>query len=210
MKILTFEENKIYLSMKKFLVPAIIIVIVGLLAWWLFGGSYNTMISKQEKINEAWSNVETQYQRRTDLYNSVVETIKGSAEFERGTLTDVIKARKQVSDIKLDADDLTPENLARFQKAQSQLSSAFSRLLVTVERYPELKTTGAFREFQVQIEGTENRINKARNDFNAIAREYNTYIKKFPRNIVAGLFGFNERPYFEAAEGTEKAPEINF
>lgn len=196
--------------MKKFLIPAIVIVVLGILAWWLFGGTYNTMIAKQESLEMAWSNVETQYQRRTDLYNSVVQTIKGSAEFERGTLTDVIEARSQATQIQLKAEDLTPENIKRFEAAQKKLSSAFSRLLLTVERYPELKTTGAFREFQVQIEGTENRISKARHDYNQVAREYNTYIKMFPRNIVAGLFGFEDRGYFQAAEGSEKPPKIQF
>lgn len=196
--------------MKKLLVPAIIIVVLGLLAWWLFGSTYNSMITKQENIKQVWADVEAQYQRRTDLYNSVVQTIKGSAEFEKSTLSEVINARKQVSDIKLEADDLTEENLQKFQQAQNKLSSAFSRLLVTVERYPELKTTGAFREFQVQIEGTENRINKARSDFNEVAQEYNTYIKQFPRNIVAGLFGFDERAYFKAEQGSEEAPKIEF
>lgn len=196
--------------MKKVLVPAIIVVVIGFFAWGLLGGTYNTMIEKYESIENAWSDVETQYQRRTDLYNSVVQTIRGAADFERGTLHEVINARKQVSDINLSVDELTPENLQRFQDAQNNLSSAFSRMLVTVERYPELQTTGAFREFQVQIEGTENRVNKARNDFNNVARDYNTYIKQFPRNIISGLFGFSSRPYFKAQEGTEQAPEINF
>ncbi len=196
--------------MKKLLIAAIVIVVLGILAWSLFGGTYNSMIEKQEIVENAWSNVDNQYQRRTDLYNSVVQTIRGSAEFEKSTLDAVINARKQVSDITLSVDDLTEENLKKFQDAQAQLSSSFSRLLAVAEAYPQLQTTGAFRDFQAQIEGTENRINKARTDFNEVAREYNTYIKQFPRNIVAGLFGFSPQAYFEAQKGSEVAPEINF
>lgn len=196
--------------MKKLLIAAIVIVVLGILAWSLFGGTYNSMIEKQEIVENAWSNVDNQYQRRTDLYNSVVQTIRGSAEFEKSTLDAVINARKQVSDITLSVDDLTEENLKKFQDAQAQLSSSFSRLLAVAEAYPQLQTTGAFRDFQAQIEGTENRINKARTDFNNSAREYNTYIKQFPRNIVAGLFGFSPQAYFEAQKGSEVAPEINF
>ena len=168
------------------------------------------MVELDEQVQESWSTVETQYQRRNDLYKNVVSTIKGSASFEQGTLTEVVNARAKATSMNIQADQLTPENIQKFQEAQSQLSGAFSRLLLTVEKYPELKTTAAFRDFQTQIEGTENRINKARKDYNGVVRSYNTYIKKFPNNIYAGIFNFSKKGYFEAAAGTEEAPDIEF
>lgn len=168
------------------------------------------MVELDEQVQESWSTVETQYQRRNDLYKNVVSTIKGSASFEQETLTEVVNARAKATSMNIQADQLTPENIQKFQEAQSQLSGAFSRLLLTVEKYPELKTTAAFRDFQTQIEGTENRINKARKDYNGVVRSYNTYIKKFPNNIYAGIFNFSEKGYFEAAAGTEEAPDIEF
>lgn len=187
-----------------------IVVVLGLIIYQTFSGSYNKMVTMNEGVEAAWSTVETQYQRRTDLYSSVVSTIKGSKDFEQETLTQVIEARSKASSVQVDASNLSAEKLAEFQNAQTQLSSAFSRLMVTVERYPDLKTTQAFNDFQTQIEGTENRINKARNDFNTEVRAYNTYIKKFPTNLTAGLFGFDDKAYFEADAGSEKAPEIKF
>lgn len=187
-----------------------IIVVLGLILYNVFSGSYNKMVTMNESVESAWSTVETQYQRRTDLYSSVVSTIKGSAEFEQETLNSVIEARSKATSVNIDAKNLTPEKLQEFQNAQDQLSGAFSRLLVSVERYPELKTTQAFRDFQTQIEGTENRINKARNDFNQEVQGFNTYIKKFPTNLIAGLFGFDEKGYFQAEEGSENVPEIDF
>jgi LemA protein len=139
-----------------------------------------------------------------------VKVIEGSAEFERGTLKDVIEARSKASSITVDPSKLTPESIQQFQQAQDQLSSAFNRLLVTVERYPTLQTTQQFRDFQTQIEGTENRINKARDDFNLSVQDYNTYIKKFPTNLLAGMFGFTEKGYFKSNPGTENPPDINF
>jgi LemA protein len=196
--------------MKKTLITLGIVFGVALILFFVFKNNYNAMIEKEQTVEEAWSTVETQYQRRNDLYKNVVSTIKGSKEFEQETLTSVVEARSKATSMNISADQLTPENIQRFQEAQNQLSGAFSRLLLTVERYPELKTTGAFREFQTQIEGTENRINKARKDFNGTVRDYNTYIKKFPNNIFAGIFGFDEKGYFKAAEGTDQAPDIEF
>ncbi|GAA5222415.1 LemA family protein [Membranihabitans marinus] len=187
-----------------------IVVVLGLIMYQTFSGSYNKMVTMNEGVEAAWSTVETQYQRRTDLYSSVVSTIKGSKDFEQETLTQVIEARSKASSVQVDASNLSAEKLAEFQNAQTQLSSAFSRLMVTVERYPDLKTTQAFNDFQTQIEGTENRINKARNDFNTEVRAYNTYIKKFPTNLTASIFGFDDKAYFEADAGSEKAPEIKF
>lgn len=189
-----------------------ILVIIGLslLLYFMFSGTYNTLVTLEEDTSQKWSQVETQYQRRNDLYSSVVSTIQGSANFERGTLKDVIEARASATQIKVDPNELSPEQIERFQQAQSQYSSAFSRLLVTVEQYPQLQTTQAFRDFQTQQEGTENRINKARNDFNQSVQTYNTTLKRFPRNVLAGMFGFKEKGYFTAAPGTERVPEIQF
>lgn len=195
---------------KSSLIIIAIVVVLGLILYNTFSGSYNKMVTMEEGVEAAWSTVETQYQRRSDLYSSVVSTIKGSADFEQETLNSVIEARSKATSVNIDANNLTPEKIEQFQNAQDQLSGAFSRLLVSVERYPELKTTQAFRDFQTQIEGTENRINKARNDFNQEVQGFNTYVKQFPTNLIAGLFGFDEKGYFEAEEGSENVPEIDF
>lgn len=187
-----------------------IVVVLALVIYNTFSGSYNKMVTMEQGVEASWSTVETQYQRRTDLYSSVVSTIKGSAEFEQETLNSVIEARSKATSMNINADNLTPENIQQFQNAQEELSGAFSRLLVSVERYPDLKTTQAFRDFQTQIEGTENRINKARNDFNIEVQTFNTYIKQFPTNLMAGLFGFGEKGYFKAQAGSENAPKIEF
>ncbi len=168
------------------------------------------MVTRSEDTQAKWSMVESQYQRRTDLFSNVVNTIKGSAEFEKSTLEAVIQARASATSIQVDPSKLTPESIQQFQQAQNNLNSAFNRLLVTVEQYPQLQTTQAFRDFQAQIEGTENRINKARDDFNTSVQGYNTYIKRFPNNILSSIFGFSEKGYFKAAEGSEKAPEVKF
>lgn len=187
------------------------IVLVGLMVVYIsFKGSYNNMVRREQQVESQWAGVETQYQRRMDLYNSVVSTIKGSKEFEQETLTGVIEARSRASSIQVDPSKLTPESLAQFQEAQGALSSAFNRLMVVMERYPELQTTAAFRDFQTQIEGTENRINKARTDFNTAVQDYNTYIKQFPTNLMAGLFNFESKGYFQAAAGADRAPNIEF
>lgn len=196
--------------MKKTLIT-IGIVVIGVIAFYsLFSGSYNKMVTQNQAVESSWAGVETQYQRRMDLYSSVVNTIKGSAEFEQETLTKVIEARSKATSVQVDPSNLTPEAIEQFQAAQGEMSSAFSRLMLVVERYPELQTTAAFRDFQVQIEGTENRINKARNDFNTVVQDYNTYIKQFPTNLLAGIFGFKEKGYFKAAAGSENAPNIEF
>jgi LemA protein len=171
---------------------------------------YNTMVEKREAVNGAWGNVESAYQRRADLVPQLVNTVKGAANFEQSTLTAVIEARSKASSIQLNADQLTEENLAKFQEAQEGLKGALSRLLVTVERYPELKATQAFMELQAQLEGGENRINTERNRFNDAVKDYNAYIAKFPQLLIAKMFGFTEKGYFKAAAGSEKAPEVKF
>lgn len=172
--------------------------------------SYNGLVSADQSVKNSWSNVETNYQRRTDLYGSVIKTIEGSANFEKGTLKEVIEARAKATSINISADSLTPENLAKFQAAQAQLQGSFSRLMAVAEAYPDLKTTQSFRDFQTQIEGTENRINVARKDFNEAVNGYNLKVKTFPNNIFAGIFHFSEKPYYKADPGTEKAPDIQF
>lgn len=188
-----------------------IIVIVVLVLLGFFGCSkYNGMVTSDETVKKAWGNVETQYQRRADLIDNLVSTVKGSANFEQETLTKVIEARSKASSVQVNADDLSPENIAKFQQAQSELGGALSRLLVTVEQYPQLRTTEQFQTLMAQIEGTENRISVARNDFNSAVNEFNAKIRTFPNNIIAGLGGFKEKGYFKAAEGAEKAPKVQF
>lgn len=167
-------------------------------------------MDKQEAVNTAWSQVENQYQRRLDLIPNLVETVKGYAAHESETLTAVIEARSKATAANINADNLTEENLAKFQQSQDQLSSALSRLMVVVERYPDLKANQNFRDLQVQLEGTENRIAVARQDFNAIAKTYNVAVRRFPANIIAGMMNFDQRPYFKADEGAEKAPQVKF
>ena len=193
--------------MKKWKIPAIIGGVLLLLVM-MITGSYNGMVSSRESVNTAWSKVESQYQRRSDLIPNLVNTVKGAANFEQETLTKVIEARSKVTQIKVDANN--PEDIARFQQAQGQVSSSLSRLLAVAENYPQLKATENFKDLQSQLEGTENRITVARNDFNDAARSYNTKIKSFPANLLAGMFGFKERPYFEADADTKKAPSVNF
>lgn len=171
---------------------------------------YNNMVERDEAITEQWAQVETQYQRRADLIPNLVNTVKGYADFEKETLTGVIEARAKATSVQIDPSNLTPENLAMFQKAQGQVSSSLSKLLVTVERYPNLKANENFRDLQAQLEGTENRIAVARRNFNESVKNYNTYIRKFPRNLYAGSFDFEKRAYFEAEEGNENAPAVSF
>ncbi len=196
--------------MKKWLVPVLIIGTILLGIYFLTVGKYNTAVVKQESAQTAWAQVESAYQRRSDLIPNLVNTVKGAADFERGTLTDVIQARAQATSVNVDADNLTQENLQQFQQAQGQVSSALSRLLVTVERYPELRATQNFQQLQSQLEGTENRINVERNRFNEQVREYNTYIRQFPNNVIVGMYGFDPMPLFEADPGAETAPEVDF
>lgn len=178
----------------------------------IFGGcacsSYNGLVNVDQKVKTSLSNVETQYQRRMDLYNSVIKTIEGSANFEKSTLNEVIAARSKATSVQLNVNDSS--SLAAYQAAQAQLQGSFSRLMAVAEAYPDLKTTKAFQDFQTQIEGTENRINQARRDYNSSVNEYNLKVKTFPGNIFAGMFGYHERGYYKADPGSEKAPDINF
>lgn len=172
--------------------------------------SYNSMVSQDEAVGTAWSNVENQYQRRADLIPNLVNTVKGYASHEKETLEAVISARAKATQTSINLNEISSEKMAAFQQAQGELSSALSRLMVSIERYPDLKANQNFQALQAQLEGTENRISVERRKFNEIARAYNTSIRRFPKNIVAGLFGFEKRPYFEAQEGSEKAPEVKF
>lgn len=172
--------------------------------------TYNGLVTMDESVSGQWANVETQYQRRADLIPNLVNTVKGYASHEKETLEGVVEARSQATQIKVDANDLTPQKLAEYQKAQGAVSSALGKLLAITENYPELKANQNFLELQSQIEGTENRINVARKNFNDAAQAYNTAIRRFPKSIFAGMFGFDKRAYFEAAEGSEKAPEVKF
>lgn len=172
--------------------------------------TYNGFVNKEEGVNAAWSNVETQYQRRSDLIPNLVNTVKGYAAYESQTLGEVTEARAKATSINLSAGELTPERLAQFQQAQADVRSALGRLIAVAESYPDLKANQNFIELQSQLEGTENRIAVARKDFNDAARKYNVAVRRFPSNLVAALFGFDQKPYFEAAEGTETAPQVEF
>ena len=175
-----------------------------------FYATYNGFVNKEEGLKTAWSNVETQYQRRADLIPNLVNTVKGYAAHESQTFEAVTEARAKATSINLSADDLTPEKLAEFQQAQAQVRSALGRLIAVSESYPDLKANQNFLELQAQLEGTENRISVARKEFNEVAKTYNVAVRRFPANLVAKLFGFGQKPYFEAAEGTETAPRVQF
>src|ERR1700712_2422449 len=170
--------------------------------------SYNGLVGADQSVKNASGNVEAQYQRRTDLYSSVIKTIEGSANFEKSTLKEVIEARAKATSVNIDIND--PESLAKYQAAQGQLQSAFGRLMAVAEAYPDIKTTKSFQDFQTQIEGTENRINVSRQDYNKTVNDYNLQVKRFPNNIFAGFFHFSEKPYFKADAGSEKAPDVCF
>src|SRR5215831_18506382 len=170
--------------------------------------SYNGLVKGDQSVQSSWSNVETNYQRRTDLYNSVVKTIQGSANFEKSTLNDVISARAKATSVQVNLDN--PQSLQQYQQAQNQLQGAFGRLLAVAEAYPDLKTTKAFQDFQTQIEGTENRINVARQDYNGAVNDYNLKVKRFPNNLLAGMFSFHEKAFYKAEPGSEKNPDIKF
>ncbi|MCR4825914.1 MAG: LemA family protein [Bacteroidales bacterium] len=189
-----------------------ILIIVGIVI--VFGAllvkPYNNMVQKDEEASKAWANVENAYQRRMDLIPNLVKSVEGAANFEKGTLTEVIEARAKATSVQIDPNNLTEESIAKFQAAQDQLSSALSRLMVVVERYPELKANQNFLELQAQLEGTENRIAVERGKFNDTVNDYNNYIRRFPNNIVAGLFNFDKKGYFKAAEGADKAPDVEF
>ena len=195
--------------MKKGTITIIIVAIVAVIAVWAISG-YNSLVGMDENVSNQWANVETQYQRRADLIPNLVNTVKGYAAHEKETLEGVIAARSQATQIKLDPTELTPEKLTEYQKAQGQLATALGKLLAITENYPDLKANQNFLELQAQLEGTENRINVARKNFNDSAKAYNTAIRRFPKNILAGMFGFDKRAYFEAAEGAEQAPQVQF
>ena len=192
--------------MKKWIILIIIAVAVGLGLM----SSYNGLVKAETEIDSVWANVESSYQRRTDLIPNLVNTVKGQANFEQQTLTNVIEARAKATQTKIDPSNLTEEQLNEFQQNQNQVGSALSRLLVTVEQYPQLKANEGFMNLQAQLEGTENRINVARNKFNEAARIYNEKVRQFPTKLAAMIFGFKAKPYFKSAAGAENAPTVNF
>ena len=201
--LLLYHQNRNI--MKKGLI--IILALVAVLVIWSVG-VYNGLVSKQEGVETAVGNVQTAYQKRADLIPNLVATVKNYAEYEAGTLTAVVEARAKATATTLDASNLTEENLKAFQAAQDQMSSALSRLLVTVEQYPDLKANQNYLDLQSQLEGCENAIANARKQFNETARAYNTAVRRFPANIIAGMFGFDKKPYFEASEAAQQAPDV--
>ena len=197
--------------MKKSTIITLAIVLVAVIIIIIWPVSlYNKMVRADEQVSQSWGQVENVYQRRADLIPNLVNTVKGAADFERNTLQAVIEARANATSMKIDPAQLTEENLAAFQKAQDNLSSSLSRLMVVVERYPELKANQNFLELQAQLEGTENRITVERMKFNESVQSYNSLIRRFPANMVAGLMNFDKKAYFHAAEGAEVAPDVNF
>jgi LemA protein len=197
------------MDFKKFL-PWIIaaVLIIGIYSW--VKGINNTAVTYEQDINEAWGNVQTSYQRRNDLIGNLVKTVKGAADFEKSTLTAVIEARAKATSITVDPQNITPEQLDQFNQAQSGVSSSLSRLLITVEKYPELKANENFLKLQDELASTENQILTARTRFNEAVKPYNTHIKTFPNSLFAGMFGFKEKPYFEAVQGADKPVEVKF
>ena len=185
----------------------VLLGIVVLLLFWGCG-AYNGLIGVDQEVKSKWGDVETNYQRRNDLYNSVIKTISASANFEKSVLTEVVNARAKATSINVDIND--PKSLEAYQQAQANLQGSFSRLIASFEQYPDLKTTKAFQDFQTQIEGTENRINVARQDYNKTVENYNLKVVRFPTNILAGIFGKREKAFYEAEKGTEKNPDIKF
>lgn len=196
--------------MKKSWIIIIILVVIGFLTYSWFKGTYNSMVTLNELVDKQWADVESSYQRRADLIPNLVSTVKGYATHEKETLEGVINARAKATSTTINAGELTPGKIAAFQQAQDGLSSALSKLMVVVERYPDLKANQNFLELQAQLEGTENRISVERRKFNEAARGYNTFIRLFPKNMLANMFGFEKKPYFEAQEGSEIAPKVEF
>lgn len=194
---------------KKNLGLVITIAIVAVVLIWGVSG-YNGLVSMDEGVQNKWADVETQYQRRADLIPNLVNTVKGYAAHEKETFDAVVAARTRATQITVDADNMTPEKLQEYQEAQGAVGAALSRLIAISEAYPDLKANQNFKELQAQLEGTENRISVERRNFNNAAKEYNTSIRTFPRNILAGVFGFEKRPYFEAKDGAENVPSVNF
>ncbi|WP_438425619.1 LemA family protein [Aquimarina macrocephali] len=197
--------------MKKLLIPVLVIVGIIVILYFFFGSRYNTAVTFQEDAKTAWSNVESAYQRRSDLIGNLVKTVQGAADFERNTLKEVIEARAKATAVNIDPSNITPDQIAQFQQAQGGLTSALSRLLVTVERYPDLKANQNFLNLQTQLEGTENRINVERNRYNEAVGDYTKFMRKFPNNIILSVFGsLEEMARFEADRGAEKAPDVDF
>lgn len=196
--------------MKKTWIILAVIAVLLLVAYSSVKNSYNSMVSMEEGVTAQWSQVENVYQRRSDLIPNLVNTVKGYADFEQETLTQVIEARAKATSVNINPDKLDAQSIQNFQNAQSGLSSALSKLMVVVEKYPELKANLGFLDLQAQLEGTENRITVERMKFNESAQTYNTFIRTFPKNLFAGMFGFEKKAYFEAEAGAEKAPEVQF
>jgi LemA protein len=192
--------------MKNLLIVIAVVVVLALMG----GCSYNGMVKSDENVKGKWGQVQTQYQRRSDLIPNLVSTVKGEANFEKGTLTEVTNARARATSIQVDPTKLTPESIQQYQQAQGQLSTALGRLLVASENYPTLRANDAFRNLQVQLEGTENRISVARRDFNESVQTYNSKVRTFPANITAKIFGFAEKGYFQGEAGSDKAPKVAF
>jgi LemA protein len=207
---LLYSGFKKLIKMKK---SVIVLLVIGAIALLLFGSvrkSYNNMVMMEEGVTAQWSQVENVYQRRADLIPNLVNTVKGYASHERETLEGVINARAKATQVTIDPSNLDAAALQNFQEAQSGLSSALSRLMVVMEQYPDLKANQNFRDLQAQLEGTENRITVERMKFNETAQQFNVYIRKFPQNIMANMFGFEKKAYFEAQSGAERAPEVQF
>lgn len=198
------------MKMSKGLIALLAIVGVCVIVGMWISGLYNGMVTADESVTNSWAQVENVYQRRADLIPNLVKTVEGAANFEKSTLKEVIQARASATSVKIDPSNLNAANVAAFQKAQDGLSSALSKLMVVVERYPELKANQNFLELQAQLEGTENRITVERNKFNDEVKVYNTMIRRFPRNMIAGMFDFEKKGYFEAQTGAEKAPGVSF
>lgn len=193
----------------KWMIPGIVIaalLVVGI----ILGGSYNGLVVSREKVTAAASDLKSQYQRRADLVQQAIGVVKGSSNFEQDTLTKVVEARAKATSTNIDISKATPEQIQQYQAAQTDMSGAFSRLLVTVEQYPDIKSTQAYQDMLTQVEGTENRVAVARKDYNDVAKTYNTSIQTFPTNVIAGMFGFTKSEYFQSEAGVEKAPVINF
>lgn len=198
------------MKMKKGLIVLIVVMAVVLILFFWIKGMYNTMVRMDEAVSQAWAQVENVYQRRADLVPNLVSTVKGYAEHESSTLEAVVEARAKATQATVDPSSLSEEELSRFMSAQNELGTAIGRLLVSVERYPDLKANQNFLELQAQLEGTENRITVERQKFNEAARSYNVTVRRFPNNIFAGMFGFEKKGYFEASEGAEQAPVVSF
>ena len=196
--------------MKKWLIPVIILAVIAFAGYSWVKGFYNTTIQLNESVSESWGNVQTAYQRRNDLIGNLVNTVKGAADFERETLTQVIEARAKATSVQIDPTNITPEQLTQFNQAQGGLSGALKSLLVTVERYPDLKANQNFLKLQDELASTENQILTARTRFNEATKPYNNHVKKFPNSILAGIFNFEGKPYFDAEAGAENAPEVKF